>query len=64
MVSDEMREIARQERNRYAREWRAKNKDKAKAITENYWMRRAEKIRKEREASENISESDTEAAHA
>ena len=64
MVSDEMREIARQERNRYAREWRAKNKEKARAITENYWMRRAEKIRKEREASENISESVTEAAHA
>ena len=64
MVSDEMREIARQERNRYAREWRAKNKEKARAITENYWMRRAEKIRKEREASENISNNSTEAAHA
>lgn len=33
--------LAREERNAYAREWRAKNKEKVKKINANYWARRA-----------------------
>ena len=47
----EIQEIARQERNKYAREWREKNKDRVKANNARYWERRAEKIIAEREAA-------------
>lgn len=39
----EQQELARQARNRYAREWRAKNKDKVRANNVRYWARQAEK---------------------
>lgn len=38
-------------RNKYNREWRAKNKDKVKQYNKSYWERRAE-----REATENKKE--------
>lgn len=41
MKNPRMTETARQERNRYAREWRAKNKDKVKMYNEAYWLRKA-----------------------
>ena len=34
-------EAARQARNAYAREWRAKNRDKVKQYNANYWARKA-----------------------
>ena len=36
-------EQARQARNKYAREWRARNRDKVKACNERYWARKAAK---------------------
>lgn len=33
--------LAKEERNAYYREWRAKNKDKVKAINKRYWENRA-----------------------
>ena len=44
MTEREMQELARQERNNYQRAWRARNKDKVKAATEKYWMRRAQML--------------------
>ena len=41
MDKHEMAEAARLERNRYAREWRAKNKDKVQASNKRYWETRA-----------------------
>lgn len=40
-------ELAKAERNKYAREWRAKNKDKVKENNARYWARRALKAQKE-----------------
>lgn len=34
-------EKAREERNKYFREWRRKNKDKVKAINKRYWLKKA-----------------------
>lgn len=34
-------EKARQARNKYAREWRARNRDKVKANNQRYWARKA-----------------------
>ena len=36
-------EAARAARNEYHREWRAKNRDKVKAINARYWEKRAHK---------------------
>lgn len=41
MTGKQADEQAREARNRYQREWRAKNKDKCKAIRERYWMKKA-----------------------
>ncbi|MFE4880728.1 hypothetical protein [Bacillus mycoides] len=35
---------AREAKNAYMREWRAKNKDKVKATQERYWQRQAKKL--------------------
>lgn len=37
-----MTEQARQKRNAYIRDWRAKNKDKVKAYNEAYWLHKTE----------------------
>lgn len=44
MTEAERNEIARQERNKYYREWRKKNPDKIRDINARYWMKRAEKL--------------------
>lgn len=41
MTDEEKREKARLERNRYYREYRAKNKEKIKKINDRYWSKRA-----------------------
>ena len=43
MSNLKLQELARQERNQYAREWRAKNKDKVRASNSRYWERKAMK---------------------
>lgn len=41
-ISDEViQELVREERRRYAREWRAKNKDKVSANNHRYWVKKA-----------------------
>lgn len=45
-----MTEKAKMERNRYAREWRARNKDRVKEANRRYWEKKA------REASQETSE--------
>jgi hypothetical protein len=49
MTEQEIQEIIREEKKKYAKEWRAKNPDKVKANTERYWRRKAEKLIAERE---------------
>ena len=38
---DQKKEAARLARNRYMREWRAKNPDKVRATKERYWEKKA-----------------------
>ncbi|WP_278320091.1 hypothetical protein [Haloimpatiens massiliensis] len=38
---------AKEQRNAYMREWRAKNKDKVKAAQERYWEKKSKNNRKE-----------------
>jgi len=40
-------EMARTERKKYAREWRAANKDKTREIAQRYWLKRAQKTLEE-----------------
>ena len=47
MKNSVIEELAKAERNKYAREWRAKNKDKVKENNARYWARRALKAQKE-----------------
>lgn len=50
----DIEKIAREERNAYFREWRAKNKDKVKAINKRYWENRAKNnIEKKAEVKSN-----------
>lgn len=44
-------ELIRAEKARYAREWRTKNPDKARASNQRYWRKMVE--RKQKEAGEN-----------
>ena len=44
--------LAKEIRNKNAREWRRKNKDKVKAINQRYWLKKAEKELKLREEGE------------
>lgn len=47
-------QLAREERNAYFRAWRAKNKDKVKAINNRYWEKKAQaKLNEKAEDSEN-----------
>lgn len=50
MTDMEIRELARQEQNKYHREWRAKHPDKVRETNRRYWERRAAKLAAEREA--------------
>ena len=47
MTDEQIKEQARQERNKYYREYRAKNKERVKEINARYWERRAQKKEKE-----------------
>jgi len=42
-MSASVQEQIRQAKNKYAREWRARNRDKVKASNERYWARKAAK---------------------
>ena len=41
MNREEIQELVREERRRYAREWRAKNPDKVKAANARFWEKKA-----------------------
>lgn len=41
-LTNQKESSAREARNAYMREWRAKNKDKVKATQDRYWKRKAE----------------------
>lgn len=48
MTEQQIQAKIREERNNYQRQWRAKNKDKVRAINARYWAKRArQKIEKE-----------------
>ena len=47
MTQEEINEIRRKEQARYSREWRKKNPQKAKAIKERYWAKKAAAIKSE-----------------
>jgi hypothetical protein len=49
MTKEELEQLAAEERRKYYREWRAKNKDKVKKYNEQRWIRKAEKLAAERE---------------
>lgn len=48
MDEAEIREKARQERNRYYREYRARNREKTREINRRYWERRVMRLAGER----------------
>ena len=43
MHDPKLKELARQERNRYAREWRARNKERVRETNRRYWEKKAAK---------------------
>lgn len=43
MSNLKLEELAIEERRRYQREWRAKNKDKVRAQNQKFWIRQAQK---------------------
>ena len=47
MDNNELTREAKEARNRYHREWRQRNKDRARAIQRRYWERVAEKQKQE-----------------
>lgn len=53
MTAKELQELARQERNKYAKEWRKNNPNKVKAANQRYWERKAAKRREEVNGSDN-----------
>ena len=44
-----MNDEAKKKKNAYAREWRARNKDKSKAYQEKYWQNKVKKMKDEGE---------------
>lgn len=57
MTDAEIKELARQEQNRYHREWNLKNREKRREINRRYWERRAIRIAEERKAEQATAES-------
>lgn len=49
-----MDEKAKEARNKYMREWRAKNKDKVKVIQERYWKKKGREIKENYEGCINV----------
>lgn len=44
-------EAAKEARNKYQREWRARNPDRVRAISERYWLKKAGEIMQRDEAA-------------
>lgn len=44
-VSEDILKLAKKIRNKKAKEWRDKNKDKVKAINQRYWINKAKKLK-------------------
>ena len=47
MCEREIHELVREERRRYAREWRKKNPEKVRAANKRYWERKALRMAEE-----------------
>lgn len=43
-MNEELEQKAREIKNKQAREWRAKNKEKVKEINHRYWLKKAREI--------------------
>lgn len=56
MYDFKLKELARQERNRYSREWRARNKDKVREANRRYWEKRAAKQATEKGGDANAAQ--------
>lgn len=48
---DSLKQVARDARNKYRREWYRNNRDKVKAQQERYWLRKAEKLLQAQQAA-------------
>ena len=53
MKRKSLEQLALEERRAYFREWRKKNPDKVRENNRRYWLKRAEKLKKEREMNNN-----------
>ncbi len=53
MTEKELIKIARDEKNRYQREWRAAHKEQVRAANAKYWAKRAARLAQEKEANKN-----------
>lgn len=53
MTEKELAELARIERNKYHKEWRAKNPEKVRERNKRYWERRAAKAAEQGGTAEN-----------
>lgn len=47
-LKEDVQETIRKLKNKKAKEWRDKNKDKVKAINQRYWLKKALEFEKER----------------
>ena len=56
MSERQVQDKAREERNSYQREWRAKNKDKVRTINARYWAKRARKREERGKKNEQAAE--------
>jgi hypothetical protein len=51
LTDEEVEELARQKRNEYIREWRARNKEKRAATHKKHWQKKALRALLEKEAN-------------
>lgn len=55
LSEEEIQELvkeAKEQKNQYNREWRKNNKEKVKAINQRYWIKKAQKLREEKNNNE------------
>jgi len=52
MVIVDLKDLIKEERRRYFKEWRDKNKDKVRKHNERYWRNRAKKLANEKASKE------------
>lgn len=45
-MNEQEKNAIREAKNEYMKRWRAKNKDLAKANSDRYWLKKAEKLKK------------------